>query len=99
MTVSVKEMTFRKLPPKILSHRDHRKFYNSQFMKSVHEALFREENEILGNDPEAFFNVYHKVLNRHSPPKQNYIQGNNIAFMTKQLSKAFMQRVGCVISS
>lgn len=40
-------------------------------MNSVHSTLSREENEILKNYLDVYFNVFDKILNRNAPRKKN----------------------------
>lgn len=48
--------------------------------------------KILEKYLDVFSNIFGKVLIRHVPRKKKYIPGSNIPFMTKELSKSFMQR-------
>ena len=44
MTVSVLKMHFRKLPPRIISYRDFSNYHNANFINSLTEILFEDEN-------------------------------------------------------
>ena len=85
MTISVSKMHFHKLPPKVISYRDFKNFEKDTFMNSLQSALNNQ-------NPDLFFNICLKVLNKHAPRKKKYIRRNNEPFMTKALSKAIMQR-------
>ena len=91
MAITVLKMHFCKLPPKVISHRDFKTFQNDRFMNSLQSALHNQYSDYVKN-PDLFFNICHKVLNKHVPRKEKYIRGNNKLFMTKALSKAIMQR-------
>ena len=91
MTISVLKMHFRKLPPKVISYRDFKNFENDRFMNSLQSALNNQNSNYVKN-PDLFFNICHRVLDKHAPRKKKYIRGNNKPFMTKALSKAIMQR-------
>ena len=41
-----------------------------------------------------FCDINLKVLNLHAPQKIKYVRGNQMPFMTKQLSKEIMKRSG-----
>ena len=46
MTISVLKMHFRKLPPKIISYRDLKKFDNERFMDSLQHTLGQESFDL-----------------------------------------------------
>ena len=46
MTISVLKMHFRKLPPKIISYRDFKKFDNERFMDSLQHTLGQESFDL-----------------------------------------------------
>ena len=60
-------------------------------MNSLQSALNNQNSDYVKN-LDLFFNICHKVLNKHTPKKKKYIRGNNKPFMTKALSQAIMQR-------
>ena len=91
MTICVLKTHFRKLPPKGISFRDFKNFENDRFMNSLQSPLNNQNSDYVKN-PDLFFNICHKVLNKHPLRKKKYIHGNNKLFMTKALSKAIMQR-------
>ena len=82
MTSSVLKMHFRKLPPKVISYRDFKKFEHERFLNSLYLPL-NSQNIDYTKIPELFFNICHNELNRHAPRKKKLIRGNNKAFMAK----------------
>ena len=93
MTLSVLKIHFRKLPPRIISYRDFSNYHNANFINSLTEILFEDEDtESFVKDPDYFYKVCTEVLNQHAPHKKKYVRGNNRRFMSKPLSKAIMQR-------
>ena len=93
MTLSVLKIHFRKLPPRIISYRDFSNYHNANFINSLTEILFEDEDtESFVKDPDYFYKVCTEVLNQHAPHKKKYLRGNNKRFMNKALSKAIMQR-------
>ena len=72
MTSSVLKMHFRKLPPKVISYRDFKKFEPERFLNSLYLPL-NSQNIDYTKIPELFFNICHK----------KFIRGNNKPFMTK----------------
>ena len=93
MTLSVLKIHFRKLPPRIISYRDFSNYHNANFINSLTEILFEDEDtESFVKDPDYFYKVCTEVLNQHAPRKKKYVRGNNKRFMNKALSKAIMQR-------
>ena len=83
-------MHFRKLPPKVISYRDFKKFENERFMDSLHLAL-NSQNIDYTKIPDLFFNICQNELNHHTPIKK-CIRGNDKPFMTKTLSTSILGR-------
>ena len=90
MTISVLKMHFRKLPPKIISYRDFKKFDNERFMDSLQHILGQESFDWSKTLISfiTFVIQYLTLMGR----KRNYIRGNNKPFITKPYSKAIIQR-------
>ena len=80
MTISALKMHFRKLPPKVISYRDFKKFDNERFMDSLQHNLGQESID-WGKNSDKFFGVCHTIFNAHAP-KGYTIRGNNKPFMT-----------------
>ena len=78
MTVSVLKMHFRELPTIIINYRDFSNNHNANFINSLTETLFENENtESFVKDPDCFYKVFTEVLNQHAPQKKKYVRGNN----------------------
>ena len=73
-----KSIPMEVLPPKVIS-------YCIEILKILKMIGWNE-------NPDLFFNICHKVLNKYAPGKKKYIRGNNKPTMTKALSKAVMDR-------
>ena len=91
MTVSVLKSHFRKLPPKIVTYRDFKRFENERFIDSLRVTLNNQDVNYTKN-PKLFFELCRSELEHHAPRKKKYIRGNNKPFMTKELSKSIMER-------
>ena len=82
MTVSVLKSYFRKLPPKIVTYRDFKRFENERFIDSLRVTLKNQDVNYTKN-PKLFFELCRSELEHHAPRKKKYIRGNNKPFMTK----------------
>ena len=82
---------FRKLPPKVVTYRDIKKFENERFMDSLKITLNSQDVDYTKN-PQLFFELCRYELEHHAPRKKNYLRGNNKPFVTKALSKSVMER-------
>ena len=60
--ISVLKMHFRKLPPKIISYRDFKKFDNERFMDSLQRTIGQESFDWSKN-PDKFYEICHKIFN------------------------------------
>ena len=69
MTVSVFKMHFRKLPPKVISYRDFKKFENERFMDSLYLALNNQNIDYTKNT-DLFFNICQNELSHHVARKK-----------------------------
>ena len=90
-TISVLKTHFRKLPPKIISYRDFKKFDNERLIDSLQHTLGQESFD-WRKSPDKFYEICYTIFNTHAAKKKKYIGGNNKPFMTKAYSKAIMQR-------
>ena len=91
MIVTVMKTTYQKLDPKITHYRDYNTFCNDNFREHLLSALVME-NLDTNNGLEKFLVVCVKTLDRFAPYKKKYLRGNNMPFMNKSLSRAFMRR-------
>ena len=91
MTVSVLKTHFCKLPPKVVTYRDFKKFENERFMDSLKLTLNSQDVDYTKNT-QLFFELCRNELEHHAPRKKKYIRGNNKPFMTKAVSKSLIER-------
>ena len=91
MTVSVLKTHFRKLPPKVATCRNFKKFDNERFMDSLKLNLNSQAIDYT-EIPQLFFELCRNELEHHAPRKKKYLRANNKLFMTKALSKSIMER-------
>ena len=91
MTVSILTTHFRKLPPKVVTYRDIKKFENERFMDSLKLTLNSQDVDYTKN-LQLFFELCRYELEYHAPRKKKYLRGNNKPFVTKALSKSVMER-------
>ena len=57
MTISVLKMHFRRLPPKLITYRDFKKFDKERFMNSLQSVLFDPYANYNIRDPDIFFQI------------------------------------------
>ena len=65
---------FQKLP-KIIAHRDYKKFDNAKFRDNVNDFAFDQFD--ISNLKETIFNIFDK----HAPIKQKYLRANEAPFI------------------
>ena len=92
MTVTVMRKTFKKLRPRIINYRSYKFFSNDDFRVSLLNDL--SDENLINNDNglERFCTVATNTLNKFAPIKKKYARGNQMPFMTKELSKEIMTR-------
>ena len=74
MTVSVLKTHFRKLPPKVVTYRDFKKFENEKFMDSLKLTLNSQDVDYTKN-PQLFFELCRNELEHHAPRKKSTSMG------------------------
>ena len=84
--------TFKKRRPRVINYRSNRDFPNETFRVSLMNNL---SNEVfVDNDDglQKFCKMTMDTLNSFAPIKKKYARGNQMSFMTKNLSKEIMTR-------
>ena len=92
MTVTVMRKTFKKMRPRVINYRSYRDFSNERFRVSLMNNL---SNEVFVNNDDGlqkFCKTTMDTLNSFAPIKKKYARGNQMPFMTKNLSKEIMTR-------
>ena len=84
---------FTRIPPKTIEYRKYKTFDKSKFLRDLDQELLK--GAIYQNNEEMysiFTRIFQNVLNKHAPIKQKKVRGNHAPFMTKDLSKAIMNK-------
>ena len=84
--------TFKKMRPRVINYRSYRDFSNERFRVSLMNNL---SNEVFVNNDDGlqkFCKTTMDTLNSFAPIKKKYARGNQMPFMTKNLSKEIMTR-------
>ena len=92
MTVTVLRKTFKKVRPRIINYRSFKHFSNEAFRVSFKSNLSNEVYVNNDNGLERFCKTAIETLNKIAPIKKKYARGNQMPFMTKELSKEIMLR-------
>ena len=92
MTVTVMRKTFKKMHPRVTNYRSYRYFSNETFraflINNFSNVVFVNKDDEL----QKFCQVTMDTLNSFAPIKKKYVPGNQMPFMTKNLSKEIMTR-------
>ena len=92
MTVTIMRKTFKKMRPRVINYRSYRDFSNETFRVSLINNL---SNEVFVNNDDGlqkFCKTTMDTLNSFAPIKKKYARGNQMSFMTKNLSKEIMTK-------
>ena len=93
LVVSILRASFKKLPRKIITYRDQKRFNQDHFLRDLDSRLL--QGELYRNCDEPYkklTEIFNDILNHHAPIKQKQVRGNQAPFMTKDLSKAIMDK-------
>ena len=91
MTLTVLKKSFRKFHPRLINYRSYKNFSSEAFRESLLEKLSKEIFENNDEGLQRFCDINLQVLNQHAPQKIKYVRGNQMPFMTKQLSEEIMK--------
>ena len=80
MVVSVFKISFKKQKPKLVTHRDYKRFDNENFKESLITYFNSAKN--ISCDP--FEKLVSHTLYKMTPRKQKYIRGNQSPFTNKE---------------
>ena len=84
---------FERIPPQKVEYRNYKKFDVTNFLRDLDQEMIQGEMYKYNNDMySTFSDVFISVLDRHATLKRKIIRGNQEPFITKQLSKAIMNR-------
>ena len=90
MTLTVLRKTFKKVRPRIINYRSFKYFSNEAFRVSFKNNLSNEVYVNNDNGLERLCKTAIDTLNKIAPIKKKYARGNQMPFMTKELSKEIM---------
>ena len=84
---------FERIPSKKVEYKNYKKFNVKNFLGELDQEIIQGEMYKSNNDMySTFSDVFRSVLDRHALLKRKTIRGNQGSFMTKQLSKAIVNR-------
>ena len=90
MTLIVIRKSFKKLKPRVINYRSYKHFSKEVFRGSL---LWKLSQQAFVNNEygfQKFCNI--KTLDKYAPRKAKHARGNQMPFMTKDLSKNIMKR-------
>ena len=90
MTITVLRLFVKKQAPIYIKYRDYKNYDSILFQNELSVKLREVELNDICYD--TFEHIFMDVLNKNAKVKKKYIRANNAPFMTKQLSKAIMNR-------
>ena len=82
---------FQRIPHKNVLYRTYNKFNPENFLKYVRNLPF-DNLDRFSNPLVGLTTLFKSVIDRHAPLKTKMIRGNQVPYMTKELSKSIMQR-------
>ena len=90
--LTVMRKSSRRLKPRVINYKSYKHFSNEVFRESLLGKL--SQQTFVNNDYgfEKFYNITLKILDKYAPRKTKHARGNQMAFMTKDLSKNIMKR-------
>ena len=97
LVVTVLKLYFLKQKPNIQTFRDYKRFQNDLFRSELDYEL--SKLDVCNLEFEHFLNIFIEILNKHVPINKKYLRANQGEFMSKELNKAIMTHLDCVVST
>ena len=89
LVVSILRASFKKLPRKIITDRDQKRF--NHFVRDLDGRLLQGELYRNWDEPyKKLTEIFNDILNHHAPLKQKLVRDNHALYLTKVCSKAIM---------
>ena len=83
---------FKKFQPRVIHCRSYKHFSSEYFRKCLLEKLSKEVLVNNDNGFQRFCDINITALNEHAPSNKKCAQGNQMPFLTEDLSRAAMRR-------
>ena len=87
MTVTVMRKIFKELKPRTICYRSYKHFSNEAYRESLLHEVSKEVFVNNNDGLQRFCDININILNRHTPCKGKHARGNQMPFVTKDLSK------------
>ena len=87
ITVKVMGKIFKKLKSRTINYRSYKHYSNKVYRRSLLHELSKEVFVINDHDLQKFCDININILNRHAAGNRKHAQGNQMPFITKDLSK------------
>ena len=92
MALTVMKKSFRKFHPRLINYRSYKNSSTEVFREYLIEILSNKVFVTNDKGLKRFCDINLQVLNQYAPQNIQYVWGNEMPFMTKQLSKEMMKR-------
>ena len=92
MTVTVMRKISKKLKPRAVNYMSYKHFSNEALIENLYYMNFQKRLLLIMMTACKGFVISIFVSNRHVPFKRKHARGNQMPFITKDLSKAIMKR-------
>lgn len=83
---------FQKLPAKNIVYRSYKRFNEESFLADLKSLNFGKLNENPSEAYDLLSKMFLQLIDIHAPLKTKKIRGNQAPFMTKEYSKAIMNK-------
>ena len=88
MVVTTMKSKFPKMPPKVITYRDMKKFDKDDFREDLEEELKNMES----NSYKDFETAFSRALDKHAPEKKKSVRANSKHYVSKAMPVAIMKR-------
>ena len=92
LVYSILRASFKNVPPKTIKYRDRKHFDQKKFLYDLDSKLLQDFYRNCDDPYDKLSEIFVDILNHHAPLKEKQIRSNHAPFMTKELSKAIMEK-------
>ena len=83
---------FKRLPAKVIEHRNYKTFDQNEFLRNLDQEFIKSNWYNDEQQYDIFTSIFRRVLDAHAPLKMKKLRGNQAELMIKELRKAVMDQ-------
>ena len=83
---------FKRLPAKVIEHRNYKTFDQDEFLRNLDQEFIKSNWYNYEQQYDIFTSIFRRMLDAHAPLKMKKLRENQAKLMIKELRKAVMDQ-------